>query len=44
MAALGSDSQAVGDPMTRCARCLHFNICNLSVLPDYGCINWTKLP
>lgn len=28
--------------MTRCQRCRFYNICNLSSLPDYGCVNWSK--
>ena len=30
--------------MTRCQRCRHWNICNLSVLPEGGRCNWESLP
>jgi len=28
--------------MTRCQRCRFYNTCNISTLPDYGCVNWEK--
>jgi hypothetical protein len=25
-----------------CHKCRHYNTCNLSLLPEGGCINWEK--
>jgi hypothetical protein len=32
----------VGRFYGHCHKCRHYNTCNLSMLPEGGCVNWEK--